>query len=283
MMGYGGYQAPAATNNSTQGYQATSGTGGGFVSPNPFGSQGASPSTKTRGGSQNQSLRAITIKQLVDATQAFPDAPFMVDDKELNQVILIGRINKVVINSNNTVYSVDDGTGSIDVRKYTDADQDEDSIAPDVPRDGTYIKVIGQLKSFHSKKSIGAFKVMPIDSIDEITHHYLSVIHTHYALTKPLPKAMKSDPNSNGFAQSAYAMPQSFGFGENQFNPLQQQILSLLQQYGHSAEGGDIHDIFHRLRGAATENEIKDTIENLSADGHLYNTIDDYHYKLTGQ
>lgn len=99
----------------------TTTTGGGFTSPTPFGSPYQSPGKK----SSNQTYRHVTIKQLVNATQMNSDSPFVVDKTDIFQVAIVCRITKVTINSSNTLYIVDDGTGSIEARQYTDNSENE--------------------------------------------------------------------------------------------------------------------------------------------------------------
>lgn len=48
-----------------------------------------------------------------------------------------------------------------------------------------YVKVVGHLKAFQGKKSVNVNRIIPVDSVDELTHHFLQVIYTHNALTKP--------------------------------------------------------------------------------------------------
>ena len=113
MVGYGGYNAGAPTEQK-----------GGFVSPNPFGS----PETPSKAKqSQVQTLRPVTIKQILEATSQFPDAPLMVDQKEITQVVFLGRVMSCQVSSSNFQYTFDDGTGTIDVRQYTD-NEDEESV-----------------------------------------------------------------------------------------------------------------------------------------------------------
>jgi hypothetical protein len=63
----------------------------------------------------------------MEAHSQFPDAPLIVDGKELSQISIMGRVVKSSVNSSNFQYSVDDSTGMIDVRHYTDHDDEEES------------------------------------------------------------------------------------------------------------------------------------------------------------
>lgn len=48
-----------------------------------------------------------------------------------------------------------------------------------VMRENTYVRVCGTVRSFNGKKSIVAFKVIPVTDMNEMTYHMLEVIHSH--------------------------------------------------------------------------------------------------------
>lgn len=51
---------------------------------------------------------------------------------------------------------------------------------------GSYVRVIGNLRSFMDSRSILAFRVIPIElgNFDQLTYHFLEVIHVHLSVTK---------------------------------------------------------------------------------------------------
>lgn len=77
---YGGY-------NINQGYQNQTSNSQQFQQQN---SQPGTPA-KTQ---KNNTLRHVTIKQILEGNPPFPDAPLLVDNKELSQVVISGRIFK---------------------------------------------------------------------------------------------------------------------------------------------------------------------------------------------
>ncbi|KAJ3270516.1 replication factor A protein 2 [Terramyces sp. JEL0728] len=248
MMGYGGYP----TGNNTA---ANTNTGGGFTSPSPFGSPYQSPGKK----SSNQTFRHVTIKQLASATQVNSDSPFVVDKADIFQVAIIARITKVTINSSNTLYVVDDGTGSIEARQYTDNAENE---MGNEFTEGTYVKVVGHLKAFQGKKSLNVNRIIPIDSVDELTHHFLQI-----------KKDTVKEPQNSVYSKN------SSSYGNSDLNPVQAQIATVLQQNPNST-GTHIDDILHRLRGMDSEANIRDQIEAMTNEGLLYTTIDEDHYGM---
>lgn len=41
--------------------------------------------------------------------------------------------------------------------------------------EGTYVRVIGNLKAFGTKRSLQGFRLIPIVDFNELTHHFLEV------------------------------------------------------------------------------------------------------------
>ncbi|KAH6856544.1 hypothetical protein B0I37DRAFT_412462 [Chaetomium sp. MPI-CAGE-AT-0009] len=170
MTSYGGYQR---TGYGTQGGD----DGGGFMGGSQQGSQG--------GGSgrnyANDSLRPVTIKQLVDCKEPYPGSELAVDGLPTTQVTLVGQVRSVAPQTVNTTYRIDDGTGIIEVKKWIDADNPE--AAQPLAQD-TYVRVFGQLKSFNGKRHVGAHFIRPIQDFNEVNYHLLEAVYVHLQLTK---------------------------------------------------------------------------------------------------
>ncbi|KAA8570758.1 hypothetical protein EYC84_000153 [Monilinia fructicola] len=113
-----GYQA----NYSTTTYGAQGGAdGGGFVQGGYGGSQGGSQDSP--GGSKTygkDTLRPVTIKQILDAVQPHPDADFKIDGSEVTQLSFVGQVHSISTQTTNNTYKVDDGTGLIEVKQWID-------------------------------------------------------------------------------------------------------------------------------------------------------------------
>ena len=71
------------------------------------------------------SLRPVTVRQVLNASQPHSDAPFTFDDAELSQVTLVAWIQNIARNATNVSYTLDDGTGQLDVRQWIDNSADE--------------------------------------------------------------------------------------------------------------------------------------------------------------
>ncbi|KAL5038297.1 Replication factor A protein 2 [Batrachochytrium dendrobatidis] len=319
--GSNGYQPHAGMNAPQQSYQSSNNVGGGFLagggsSTGQYGISGSgnSPmvdSPNKKKGSGNQSLRPVTIKQLLAATQTqqTSDSPFTIDSQELTQVTLVGRLNSTTLQSTNCTYVIDDGTGlTIECKKFFDYNgADDEKVQADQFPEESYVQVFGQIKSFGSKKTLSLFKMRLINSIDEITYHNTMVIMAHLALTKGLNDA---NPNTAGFGTGAqhggmmagikpqetqsgylqqqygqYGQQSNSGYGQSNdsmFTPIQSEILNFAREHQASVEGMAIKDLIFRMRGRASESQIREEVQFLSNEGHIYSTLDDDHFKSTG-
>nr|KAJ3418662.1 DNA-directed RNA polymerase I subunit rpa2 [Polyrhizophydium stewartii] len=282
MSGYGGYGGYAGGN-----------AGGGF--------QGhcGGPTRGHRQGKSEQSLRSVTVKQLQSATQPVPDMPFRLDGRDLSQVVLVGRINSASTQSTNFAMTLDDGTGTVECKKFFGDGGDEEEEAARLAQfsEGVYVRVVGQLRAFASRKTLVLFSVRPVHSANEITLHCLEAITMHLALTRglqPMPaqqmQQQMQQPQAGAFGGFGGAQQhmhqqgqqqQQMQFGAGMFTPLQQEIMMLVSQQQHTVEGMALDALAFRLRGRAGADEVRSTVDYLSAEGHLYSTIDDAHFKAT--
>lgn len=107
--------------------------------------------------------------------------------------------------STNVAFHIDDGTGVIQARVWTEPEDKSDYISQSLANleyasnpiisfhlfcccsAGTYVRLIGHLQSFNGEKSLVAFRVIPITDFNEVTFHHLEVIQVHLANTRPAP------------------------------------------------------------------------------------------------
>uniref|UniRef100_A0A3B3ZLR3 Replication protein A C-terminal domain-containing protein n=1 Tax=Periophthalmus magnuspinnatus TaxID=409849 RepID=A0A3B3ZLR3_9GOBI len=223
------------------GYADTTMAGGYTQSPGGF----ASPSL-TQGGEKKGRTRATqiipcTVSQLMSASQA--DESFKVGDVEVAQ---------------------DPGVDS--------------TVLPP----GTYVKVSGNLRSFQNHRSVVAFSVRPLEDMNEITSHMLEVVHAHMALCKPHSITAMSRTNVGNMGTMGGiggGYPGANNMANNGLSASQNQVLSLIRSCPDQ-QGISIQDIKQRLSGMSI-NIIKQAVEFLSNEGHIFSTIDEDHYKST--
>ena len=128
-----------------------------------------------------QHIVPCTISQLLSATLV--DEVFRIGNIEISQVTIVGIIRNAEKAATNIVYKTDDVTAApMDVRQWADTDDasGENTVVP--PE--TYVKVAGHLRSFQNKKSLVAFKIMPLEDMNEFTTRILEVVNAHMMLSK---------------------------------------------------------------------------------------------------
>jgi replication factor A2 len=213
-----------------------------------------------------------------------------------SQITLVGQVVRKTIQSTNVELEIDDSTGKIGVRMWLDLDdsgQEGDNSKTRTPWErGDYVRVIGNLRSFNNNRNVVAFRVQPVANFNEITYHLLDVIHVHLYNTKgPLEtpqlqtqQAETETANRGGPGKSG-AQPRPQGYGQSasrtrsQFTPLQKAIMDVISSSGKPKTGCSVGEICAALKNFGTENDVREAIEFLNAEGHLYSTIDEEHYR----
>ncbi|XP_008275611.1 replication protein A 32 kDa subunit [Stegastes partitus] len=271
-----------------QGGYSESGMAGGYTqSPGGFASPSLSQGGEKKGRTRATQIVPCTVSQLMSASQA--DEAFRVGDVEVTQVTIVGIIRSTDKSMTNIQYKVDDMTGApMDVKQWVDTE--DPGVDSSVLPPGTYVKVSGNLRSFQNHRSVVAFSVRPLEDMNEITSHMLEVVQAHMVLGKPqtMPGA-GGGMSSSIVPMSRPAMGGQGGMGggyaggndmaNNGLNPNQNQVLRLIRGCP-DAQGISIQDIKQRLNGISLA-VIKQAVEFLSNEGHIFSTIDEDHYKST--
>lgn len=281
----GGYNSFSQGNGNDYGGASQFGggdDGGGFIMP----MSQSSPSGGERKQRPAQTLLATSIKRLNEAE--YVDSKFMIDGKEIKQVTIVGVIVSVEVQAMNTTYLLDDGTGCIAVPKYSDTDAGDSQINSTL-REGMYVRVFGNLRTFTSTRSVVAFQLQPVTDFNEITYHLLEIIHSHLLVTrgapgaqvKPEQKSYQPMSNMGGGMQSN--QPNNFtamsGGDNGQFSNVQQRVLDIFSR-DQSDAGSSISAVCNEMSGVSMS-DIRSAVDFLTEEGHLYSTIDDDHFKAT--
>ncbi|KAJ2654694.1 Replication factor A protein 2 [Coemansia sp. RSA 1200] len=305
--GYGyGYGNESQNNYSFGGGGQSSGGGGGFMTGS---GGGVDDDSKARGGYKNQTIRPVTIKQLTDIPVQETDAPIMLDNEEIKQVTFVGIVRNITPQPININYSIEDGTGIIDVRVWPshgahgDNDMMDDGERKSPTHDPSievdkYVRVYGDLKFFNSKRSVSAHKIRPVKDHNEITYHGLEAVYVHLTKTRGPPSkagggAMSVPSGANqqqaGGAYSAGAAYGGGGYGAGGFgggmnmSSLQAAVLEVITQAPQESHGVQISSVQQKLTNRFQSTDITKAVEWLISEGHLYNTIDESYVKSTAQ
>ncbi|KAI8645892.1 hypothetical protein BD408DRAFT_411222 [Parasitella parasitica] len=214
-----------------------------------------------------QTMRPLTVKQI--RTAASPqEGTIKVDNSNVTQITFVGVIRNIQELTTNYVYTIEDGTGAIDVRKWIEpSETPEEADARRTLLVDTYVRVNGRLNSYNNRISVVAHSMRPVTDFNEINYHFLDAIQTHFLFVKP---------GSSAHFRRNDAMQID---GSNDSNSISDLVSQAIKEYDNSPEGASIEKIIQKFQGLHTESEIRDTIEFLMDDGQCYSTIDPDHLK----
>ncbi|KAK4454301.1 replication factor A protein 2 [Podospora aff. communis PSN243] len=268
MSAYGGF---AKTSYGAQGGD----DGGGFMGGGTQqGSQG--------GGSKfaDDTLRPVTIKQLIESDEPYPGAGLSVDGIPITQVTLIGQVRSIKPQATNVTYQIDDGTGVIDVKKWLDAER-ADGGANATFQPDTYVRVFGRLTQFNSKKHVGAHFIRQIEDFNEVSYHLLDATYVHLYLTKGASgggAGAGGDAGGDGmFVDGGNGAARPAGGVHNarlkQCSRNAQTVFNYMQRLAAGDEGANVQAIAQGTGLAARD--VIAAADDLLGQGLIYTTLDD--------
>ncbi|KAF1975062.1 replication protein A, subunit RPA32, partial [Bimuria novae-zelandiae CBS 107.79] len=245
------------------------GGGGGFM---PDGTQ----NTPSKGRDHIQdTLRPVTIKQILDAQPDGDD--FKIDNTKISQITFVGQIRNIAHQATNITYKLDDGTGTIEVKQWHDADAMEANPQTTKLIDGSYCRAWGKLKSFHDRRHVGAQIIRPVEDMNEVSYHLLEATAVHLYYTRgPLDQSNNADgaasarintnTNANGAAQDG-------GVDVSEFSGVAQRVYKFLCKERQGAEGIHYQVVASRLNLDTAV--VAEAGDQLLEGGVIYTTVDD--------
>ncbi|XP_039507239.1 replication protein A 32 kDa subunit [Pimephales promelas] len=263
-------------------YGEASMVGGYTQSPGGFGSPAASQGGDKKGRSRAQQIVPCTVSQLMSAVQA--EDVFKVGGVEIAQVTIVGVIRSTDKSTINIQYKVDDMTAApMDVKQWIDTEDmgvDNSVIPPN-----TYVKVSGNLRSFQNNRSLVAFSVRVLEDMNEVTSHMLEVVNAHMMLSKPQNMGGGGAMNTLPVSHTSMASIGSAGSYSganmlvNGLSANQNQVLGLIKSC-HEPQGISMQDLKQKLNSMSV-NVIRQIVDFLSNEGHIFSTIDEDHFRST--
>jgi len=245
--------------------------GGGFGTP-----QG---DDKKKGVKRSNNIVPVTTAQILTAKH--DDEVFISGNVELSQVTFVGLIASLNETATRIDYLIDDMTGPpLEVKQFNHNDADENDQAQNgvslaLPVN-TYVRVNGLIRAFGGKRSVNAHKITPVTDMNEMSCHIVDVIYANASNSKQHQAAAVP---AHGGADKRGAVSMETGGQIAGLSPLQSQVQIIIRS--DQSEGGcSIDDICQQLRSVAPK-AIRDAIEFLSSEGHIYSTIDEEHYQAT--
>ena len=219
---------------------------------------------------------------------------FRVNGEEVHNLTLLGKIVEANESSTSQQYTIDDGTGTVVVKKWVDADDAEG--AKQTLAAGQYVRVYGHLRVFQGARNVIAFNMRPVTDFNEITYHFLEVVYCNShngarAAAAAANPAAAGIPAADGNAyaapatanaNAAAAAPTGNG-GAAATGSCSDQVFAIFNgPQGGSDQGVHVNEVVTQLNGRFTEPQVREAVEHLVNEGHLYSTIDDDHFKATG-
>uniref|UniRef100_A0A0B6Y6T0 Replication protein A C-terminal domain-containing protein n=1 Tax=Arion vulgaris TaxID=1028688 RepID=A0A0B6Y6T0_9EUPU len=249
--------------------QSGFGQGGGFGTPNA--------DEKKKGVKRSNNIVPMTVAQILTAKH--DDDVFVSGNVEVSQVTLVGLVVSVNETATRVDYLIDDMTGPpLEVKQFNhkdadDNEQEQNSTTSTHPTN-TYVRVSGQIRSFGGKRTVNAHKITQVTDMNELSFHILEVIYAN--ATNSQQQAAPVSGFSGGDKRAAVSM--DVGGQVPGLTPLQSQIQKIIRddQSGNCS----IDDICQHLRTVAPK-AIREAIEFLSNEGHIYSTVDEEHFQAT--
>ena len=239
--------------------------------------QGNTPAGEKRKRAQN--LCPIKINDILSADEE----GIKIEGREIGMVSMVGQVKAIEQTATKTVYTVEDKTGEIEAIHWTDSDSD--SVSGSSVSEGMNGRFIGSVRSQQGKKHIMVFKVLPIESNEELQSHELECIYVKLKLRQlnekenqaiggggaGLPNSMLGSQASMGASSMTTS---SFG------NSKQDAVFKVLSACTRE-EGLSRDEMMSNLKGRISRKELDDALDYLSGEGHIYSTTDEDHFKTT--
>ncbi|KAG9000806.1 replication factor A protein 2 [Tulasnella sp. 427] len=228
----------------------------------------------------------------------------MIDGVECAQLTFVGQIHNVNHQATNLVMTLDDGTGQVEARQWLESSSmDLDQIMEKQGiQENEWIRVMGTVKHFGGKRHFNAMVIRPVKDPHEIYFSLLEALQVHMLYTRGPPQGA-DQPMTDNSAPSAYSASaatsnvNSFG----NMKPMERKILQHIMNSAPGEEGIHVSDLTRGLGPNINAEEVRyevyiddayrahwsvetsfsNALDSLTEAGHIYNTIDEYHYQVS--
>lgn len=257
--------------------------GGFFNADNSFG--GGSPQVSKKGDQKRaQNIMPVTARLILSC----PEEGLKIGNLDVYLVTLVGVVRAVESTSVKITYTLEDDTGCIDGVHWIDGQDESGQTALPNVVENSYCRLSGTIRSHGGKHYIMAFNIQPIEDAHEITSHFLEV-----ALFYKKAEAMSNgsgamdagmgmingNEESNNLSNSLMTSAAPPGSTISGLTVMQNKVLNAIMRC--SVESGVHVDDLHQQLGNASKPELMSAIEFLCGEGHIYTTVDDFHYRTT--
>ena len=243
-----------------------------------MGGEAQSSQAGGKGGYGKDTVRPVTIKQILHAHHPHPDAEFKIDGEVATQLTFVGQIRSISTAATNITYKVDDGTDNIEVKQWIDSDANQDQMDTDnngkskLVEEG-YCRVWGRLRAFHDRRHVQAHIIRPITDYNEINYHLLEATAMHLFF-KHGPPGSGNEDQKTGYGQANGGDADEIdGKSTKGLSGKALQVLKFLRNSPQSNEGQHVQLI---ASGIGMEvNDVFTAAESLVHHGWIFTTVDD--------
>lgn len=253
------------------------GYGGGSSQADPSSAQG-----RSRKAYDEQTLIPVTIRMVRRAqpdTASGDGSLILQDGRKISMVKIVGAVRSVEDTSTNVMYTLEDGTGLIDVRKWLDDNECSalQELRQETLKEHIYLRIIGQVKEYEGKVIVVANSIRPVASGNELTHHMLEVVYC-------AERYKRGDIVIPGRVGSGLGIGVKKVIGpegtNDSANSLKAAVLDIFKNHDDVGSGVHVQVCIDHLNGRFPEAEIRRMIESLSEEGHIYSTVSDDHFQF---
>ncbi|XP_078161290.1 replication protein A 32 kDa subunit A-like isoform X2 [Carex rostrata] len=216
--------------------------------------------SKSRGNSS--ATVPLTVKQIRDAYESSSEkrSTLIIDGVDIDNIVLVGMVCNKATRTTDTTFTVDDGTGRMDFIRWVNDASDASETA-----------IIEQVKDNN-----------------QIVLHFIQCVRMHLENTKSkvgsLTQTQQSLVNGSSLYSGSPQTPVSTKASGNSTahgseTDIYKLVLDVFQEPSSVASEHGIHvdEVVQRLGLPA--NKIKEAIDYHVDVGHIYSTIDDFHFK----
>jgi len=219
------------------------------------------------------------------------DEKFTFQNHQAEKVSLCGVVRSLDITAIKAVLVIDDRTGpAVTCQSMDVSDSDLNKL-----QIGCYVKVFGMIRQISPNKDdgmrriINVLRIRPCASLNLVSQHMLECARAKtYYLTanKRLETAQETQDSikmeHNGASTSGL---DGSKFGAETLigglNDKQNKVMLFLKTHSSEENGVHVSEIVSRLRpSGVSERDVRDSLEFLSNEGHIYSTIDEETYTI---
>ncbi|MCL7031756.1 hypothetical protein MKW94_028376 [Papaver nudicaule] len=267
-------------------FDANANFGGGGYMPSSQATQTTEQGSSTAKGRDSKGLLPLTVKQISQACIKNEDkANFVVDGVEVHTVNLVGLVFNMAARVTEYNWILDDGTGRIECQRWINDNIDTLEMAE--IKDGMYVEIHGNLKSFQGKRILVAFSVRPVTDFNQVAYHFIECIYVHCHNTKSQGQGSNSaQPQTTNAAiasgPSSYQTAPSYQISGHPIANgipagIPGRVLEMLSTHSARDQGLHVQEIAKHLK--LPVQKIREAAKHLEDEGMAYNTIDDDHYR----